>query len=358
MNEEELVKKYYYDPTTGFVGINKLHKKIIKEIPNITKEKIKEILDKQEIYQISKKNNQKLNSFIPTFPLQEIQVDLIYIEDKHLNKARYALTAIDIFTKKGHIELLKKKDEENIIAATEKILKILGIPEMVYCDEGSEFTSTAFRNLMKKNNIKLITNIAHATFVERFNRTIKEMIYKYLQSTNSKTIVNILPKIIDNYNNSYHTSIGMAPNEVTKENQHTVQLNLIKHANQKEREKLNVGDSVRHMVKQKSFAKGYRPKFSNQVYKIEKADGNYFYLGGLSRGYLPSELKKIDKVEKNPNPPDLQGTREGHLKELAQRPISEESIKESERLEKERRENPLALTRPKRNIKAPDRLKY
>ena len=108
--------------------------------------------------------------------------------------------------------------------------------------------------------IKLITNIAHATIVERFNRTIKKMIYKYLQSTNSKTSVNILPKIIDNYNNSFHSTIEMAPNEVTKENSHTVQLNLLKHAKQKEIEKFQVGDSVRHMLKQKSLDKGYRPK--------------------------------------------------------------------------------------------------
>ena len=45
--------------------------------------------------------------------------------------------------------------------------------------------------------------------------------------------------------NSYHVSIGMSPNEVNDSNKHIVQVNLFKHATQKVREEIKVGDQVR-----------------------------------------------------------------------------------------------------------------
>ena len=57
---------------------------------------------------------------------------------------------------------------------------------------------------MSDNNIEIIFTLGHAPMVERFNRTLKELLNKYLQSTNSKTITNVLPKILNNYNSSYH----------------------------------------------------------------------------------------------------------------------------------------------------------
>src|SRR2546421_7576668 len=104
MSTEELIRKAYYDPLIGFTGVNKLYKYFQQqEQYNITLNDIKKFLKKQEIYQTSKKNYGKLNSFIPQHPLQEFQVDLIYLENKHLNKASYGLVAIDAFTKKATV---------------------------------------------------------------------------------------------------------------------------------------------------------------------------------------------------------------------------------------------------------------
>ncbi len=88
-----------------------------------------------------------------------------------------------------------------------EILKRMGIPKFIYCDEGTEFNNEQFLNLMKENGIEVIFSLTHAQMVERLNRTIKELLYKFLQSTGTKTITNVLPKIIQNYNNSYHSTI-------------------------------------------------------------------------------------------------------------------------------------------------------
>jgi len=216
MNIEEIIRKAYYDPISGFVGAEKLYKYFQrKELYNITLNDIKKFLKKQEIVQISQKNYGKLASFVPPYPRYEYQVDLIYLENKHLNKASYGLCCIDIFSKKGDIELIKRKSAPQVVIALEKILKRMGDPEIIFSDEGSEFDNVLFRKLLKDHGIEQILTLGHATIVERFNRTIKELLTKYLQSTNTKTIINVLPKILENYNNSYHKTIERSPNEVS-----------------------------------------------------------------------------------------------------------------------------------------------
>src|SRR5262245_2324364 len=69
----------------------------------------------------------------------EFQVDLIYIENTHLNNASYGLVCVDIFSKKGDVELMKRKSAPEVAKAFAKILERMGKPEYVMSDEGSEF---------------------------------------------------------------------------------------------------------------------------------------------------------------------------------------------------------------------------
>jgi SOS response regulatory protein OraA/RecX len=77
---EELIKKAYYDPNQGFVGIEKLYRKLKSK--GVTRKDIAAVLRKQEVYQVNKKNNQEHKSFIPRYPGQEFQIDLIYIDEE------------------------------------------------------------------------------------------------------------------------------------------------------------------------------------------------------------------------------------------------------------------------------------
>ena len=57
----------------------------------------------------------------------------------------------------------------------------MGKPESVYCDEGSEFNNAMFKKLMNDNKIEIIFTLGHAPIVERYNRTLKDLINKYLK---------------------------------------------------------------------------------------------------------------------------------------------------------------------------------
>ncbi len=75
------------------------------------------------------------------------------------------------------------------------------------------FNNKELKKLCDDKKIELIFALSHAPTVERANRTIKAMLYRYLESTNSKTFINVLPSILKAYNTSYHSTINMSPIE-------------------------------------------------------------------------------------------------------------------------------------------------
>ena len=75
---------------------------------------------------------------------------------------------------------------------------------------------------------------------ERFIRTLKGKIYKYMTSISKNVYIDKLDDIVDEYNNAYHTTIKIKPIDV-KDNTY---LNTSKEINNKD-PKFIVGDHVR-----------------------------------------------------------------------------------------------------------------
>ena len=316
MNHEKLILDYYYSPDTGFIGVRKLYEKLKQVEPMITMKEIKEVLNRQEIVQVTQKKN-KTGSFVPTHIKQEFQIDIIYLDHPNLNEHKYALTAIDIFSKKATCVPMKRKDENETCRVFNIVLERLGTPEMVYADEGKEFDNTKFRNLLKDHKIELILTLTHAPVIERFNKTLKEMLQKYLVASKSKTITNVLPRILKNYNDSYHRSIKMTPNEVIEANSREVHQNLLDVSNRIHREPLRVGDKVRTQKKAKTGDKMYKPQWSTVTHTIESKDTHGRYtLDGVKRKYLRAHLMKVGEVQTQKVEADIENTKEGRLKKF------------------------------------------
>ncbi len=68
---------------------------------------------------------------------------------------------------------LKEREQSTTTKAFEKVLYNLGIPKTIYSDQWSEFKSNTFPKLLDKHNIKIIFALGHASFVESFNKTMK-----------------------------------------------------------------------------------------------------------------------------------------------------------------------------------------
>ena len=81
--------------------------------------------------------------------------------------------------------------------------------------------------------------------------------------------VDVLPALVESYNNTYHRSIRRVPNSVNSENQETVWLTL--YADPELRKpKLKVGNQVRLSMTRMRFRKGYLPGWTENCFKLLK----------------------------------------------------------------------------------------
>ena len=203
----------------------------------------------------------------------------------------------------------------------------------------------------------MIYTPTHAPFVERFNRTIKEMLYKYLQATGTKTFTNALPMIVDNYNNSRHSVIKMAPVQANNpKNIKVARVNIRNAGTRFRKPGIAIGNNVRTIIKRSGFAKGYHPRWSKTLKTIEDIQGRYYHTDD-DKKWLFAHLQKIDDVSAVKAKPQLEGTLEGKLRELGPMKVSESSKQFKQRLEQEKQKNPVATRKGKRTKKQPTRFK-
>ena len=100
---------------------------------------------------------------------------------------------------------------------------------------------------------------------ERFIRTLKKKIYKYMNSTSKNVSIVKLDDIVNKYNNTYHRTIKMKPVDVKS----STCINSSKEVNDKDN-KFEVGDHVIRSKYINIFAKGYVSNWSEEVFGITK----------------------------------------------------------------------------------------
>ena len=97
-------------------------------------------------------------------------------------------------------------------------------------------------------------NEEKSVVAERFIITLKNKIYKYMTSISKNVYIDKMDDMVNEYNNTYHSTIKMKPIHV-KDNTY---INIDKDVNDKDPE-FKVGDHVRISKYKNIFAKGYTP---------------------------------------------------------------------------------------------------
>ena len=106
---------------------------------------------------------------------------------------RFLLCVIYIFSKYTWAVPLKEKIGVSIVDAFQKILvKLEREPNKIWVDKGREFYNHSFKKWLKDNDIKMhsIHNEWKSVVAERFIKTLKTKIYKYMTSV-SKICISI-----------------------------------------------------------------------------------------------------------------------------------------------------------------------
>ena len=159
--------------------------------------------------------------------------------------------------------------DKKYITITNDFQKILGKPNRkpnkIWPGKGSEFYNWSMNSWLEKNNLEMYSthNEGKSVVAERFIRTLKNEIYKYMTSISRNMSIDKLDDIVNKYNNTYHRTIKMKPVDVKL----NTYIDFTKE-NNKENLKFIVDDNVRISKNIKIFVKRYVSKWSEQVFII------------------------------------------------------------------------------------------
>ena len=139
-------------------------------------------------------------------------IDKIWVADlvdmqafsKDNNGVKYLLTVIDVFSKYGWMIPLKTKTGVEVAGALKEIFKQRK-PGLLWTDKGLEFFNRHVKGLV---DLYTTENEEKSSVAERWNRTMKERMFKYLTANR---YIDILDHLVDKYNNTIHSSIKMTP---------------------------------------------------------------------------------------------------------------------------------------------------
>ena len=162
---------------------------------------------------------------------------------------------------------LKDENGVSIVNAFQKILKQSDRkPNKIWVDK-DEFQNSSFKKWLQDNDIVMYSthNERKLVVAERFIRTLKNKIYKYMTSISKNVYIDKLDHIVNEDNNTYHITIKMKPIDV-KDNTY---INIDKEVNDKD-PKFKVGDHVRISNYKNIFSKGYTPNWSEEVFVIKE----------------------------------------------------------------------------------------
>lgn len=109
-----------------------------------------------------------------------------------------------------------------------------------------------------------------ASIVERFNRTLKSRMWKRFSLQGSYKWISFINEIVNEYNNSYHRTIKMAPVDVKKRDELRLLSTVYSNIKSFKRGKFKINDFFRIRYNSTLFEKGYTSNWSTGIFKIRK----------------------------------------------------------------------------------------
>lgn len=301
-NKEQKLKEIYDNIALSRNGRDSFYFKVREKYGNITKEFCFDWLKKQHNYQMHllQRREPALKPVAYNRINKLWQVDLIDMKGfggpQNRNK-KWIMTVIDVFSKYAFAEPMPNKSALTCRITLEKILdKGFDItehyPTLVQSDNGPEFINAEFELLF---DVFEITHVRTPTYmpqaqgaVERFNRTLKGLIFANMTRNGNKKWCDDLPILVKNYNNSYHSAVRDKPvnlHKYGKKNKKQIKLiaglrdDLLK--NNISYAPLKIGDKVRlHIMTNKEtrkniFRKKYVAQWSEKIYTVSKVIAEY-----------------------------------------------------------------------------------
>lgn len=253
-----------------------------KQHPNAKITDVTTFLSKQPSYTVHHRapNKNFLRRSIRVLsPRARYDGDLLELRDlKPWNSGfQYAFIVIDVFTRYVWSKALKNKEATTTATAWSELIQESHMPPplTLYTDAGREFVGTAFQNALKQHGGSkhrvCSANDYHCPFVERVIRTLKEKLFQAMTSEYTRRWVDLLPRIVDTYNKTSHSSTKFTPLEASDPKNF---LNVVYNSvplvnNQISKYKFKIGDYIRILKARSALDKGYLPRFTWEIFRVK-----------------------------------------------------------------------------------------
>ena len=190
----EILSMAHETPLVGHLGVNKTYQKILNHFywPNLKKD-VAEFCRSCNTCQIVGKPNQSIPKAplqpTPAFeePFSRIIIDCVGPLPRTRSGNQYLLTIMCASTRFPEAIPLRKIKTKSIAKALTKFFSLFGLPKSIQSDQGSNFMSGVFQQVMHELGIKQYNSSAYHPesqgSLERFHQTYKNMIRTYCYDT-------------------------------------------------------------------------------------------------------------------------------------------------------------------------------
>lgn len=292
------------------------------------------------VNQLIKKPSNKTFHHIRSESINEnIQMDLLDLNSlsKYNSGFKYIAVVIDVYSRYLWAYSMKKKSD--FIELFPKIIKNLSdVPKTITCDNDSMFTTKKVKEKYPEIKWYFISpgsvDKGKVGLVERVNRTIREKLFKqmlYSDSIQAKTRnrkrfdwVSILPKVIEQYNNTKHTTTKEKPFDVYYNNKTWIDKREDKPTKIKEQDIVRIKLESSNVFEKKSFIE----RWSRDIYIVIGKENYRFKLMDingeiLKEPYRADQLQVIPQSSIEKNEKFSEKTNDKRLDEVKEKDIEE-----------------------------------
>ena len=186
----EIMKVAHDLPMSGHLGVRKTQDRIMRHFfwPKLHKD-VSQFCQTCHTCQIVGKSNQKIPvaPLIPIpacgQPFDKVIIDCVGPLPKTRSGHMYLLTIMDVVTRYPEAIPLRNITAKEVSEALVKFFTRMGLPKVVQHDQGSNFTSNLFKQVLQSLGITQITSSAYHPqsqgVLERYHQTLKSMIRKF-----------------------------------------------------------------------------------------------------------------------------------------------------------------------------------
>lgn len=231
------------------------------------------------------------------------EIDIMIYDRREIDNYKYVFGCIDVRSRYAYCIPMTNKRGPTILKCFIDTFKIMGKPKRVNMD--NEFKSRELVKYLKDENIEVYYSYADEAFesmknpiIERFWRTLAQLLRTYRLNTGEKKWYKYLPKVVMNYNKTEHSSINTTPYNIWTGRDKSKELFNVTVT------KYKIGDYVRIALKKtNTFTKADELGFSKDIYQIIKKDDkltNRYILknintGQTTRPHMERDFLKVDK---------------------------------------------------------------